>query len=526
MMIFKAIHRDHLIFLSIAALLSIGPLRAEETRSGGLPASWFSITQSNKPSSEGGPSAVDEKDLSNRLHDESSAVTSLRELLDLCGVDQSHFRLLTDGVPWQEGEDELLQKVLYHTRRLRPQDWEDWSEGEPDLQELVRDPSEPRGKVFEILGRVRSVEVHRPVEEARERFELDEYYQCHLVLDSNDQPVTVFARTIPASWTREGRIDERAAAQAVFLKVASEDPNEPMPVFAATRIAWHPNSVLGDLGMDVGLLDRIGVAEETDGGTSSDSAQSLREKHLLTSNDTEAFYQMLAAVGRAEPGQLRQVAQDALRATGQDRYSVVPLFNQPLSQRGRLVVLTGNARRVVPVRVGDIDLQRRFGFREYYEIALFTEDSQRNPLIFCVRELPRGMPTGDGPSYSENVTVAGFFFKKWGYRVASQDPESASVSRLQLAPLLIGRRPVWHPTEQTASNAWVGLLAGGLFVAALLGIWFLLWRSSQSDKRFRKRVTGARTSRGANVSLDSLNLEPEIGPDSYSTDSSLPEQSG
>ena len=60
---------------------------------------------------------------------------------------------------------------------------------------------------------------------------------------------------------------------------------------------------------------------------------------------------MLAAVGRAEPGQLLRQAEAELpqvpRRVAPDRpgrppgYSVKPLFNEPETQRGRLVELLG-----------------------------------------------------------------------------------------------------------------------------------------------------------------------------------------
>ncbi len=65
---------------------------------------------------------------------------------------------------------------------------------------------------------------------------------------------------------------------------------------------------------------------------------------------------------------------------------MVPLFNEPASQRGRLVLLSGSARDVLRVDVPDRDIQERFGIRHYYQVHLFTDDSQGNSLIICVRE--------------------------------------------------------------------------------------------------------------------------------------------
>ena len=82
--------------------------------------------------------------------------------------------------------------------------------------------------------------------------------------------------------------------------------------------------------------------------------------------ERECFYQMLAAVGRAKPGQLLREAEELLDTASDERrraddeaFSVVPLFNDVPGQRGRLVVLSGVARRVERIRVEDPDIRRR-----------------------------------------------------------------------------------------------------------------------------------------------------------------------
>jgi hypothetical protein len=444
----------------------------------------------------------------------TTAVTDLRGLLELWGVDRSHFDGLTDGVPWQEGEDELLLKVLYRLERIGIAQFEDWSKGDPEPEKLGADPDSSRGEVFHVRGRVSLVEVHRPVAEVRERFELDEYYQCRFRLGEEAQEAIVFARTIPDAWGRGEPMNERAGALAAFLKMAGDGQTGPLPVFVASRIAWYPNTLLGDLGMDVGLLDDLGPdPSEFQADTTGESGSGIGVRELrFTGRDTEPFYQMLAAVGRADPNRLLGEARKELKATGQEHFSVVPLFNEPYAQKGRLVLLSGTARRVLPVQVTSPDLARRFGFDRYFEIALFTEDSQSNPLIFCVRELPEGMPTGEGPRYGEYLTVAGFFYKTWAYRARSADAASSD-SKWQLAPLLIGPKPVWRRQQEFATSPWVGVIAGGLFVVALLGVWLALWRYSLGDKRFREQVIAKRLGSDSGSSLNELQLDSQGAPD-------------
>jgi hypothetical protein len=274
------------------------------------------------------------------------------------------------------------------------------------------------------------------------------------------------------------------------------------------NIGWHPATPLGELGMDVGLLD------------------DLTDKRHIAAEESEAFYQMLAAVGRAKPGQLHREAQAILRDAGEDYvrkdgkgFSVVPLFNRAAKQRGRLFELAGTARRVVRIRVSDPDIIARFGIDHYYEMAVYTDDSQNNPIMFCVRQLPKGMPIGDSAQFGEYVRVAGFFFKTWGYGAQRpvempEEMREHTVQR-QLAPLLIGREPVWYPTEKPADNTVANAIGGALFVLVLLGIWIALWRYSRGDKKFRE-MTIAKTlapESGEKISLDDLGIQADGTPD-------------
>lgn len=216
--------------------------------------------------------------------------------------------------------------------------------------------------------------------------------------------------------------------------------------------------------MDVGLLD------------------DLADRRPLRREERECFYQALAAAAGAEKGQLRKEAVD--------RDSVEPLFNDPAQQRGKLVMLSGTARRVLRVRVEDPDIRRRFGIDHYYEIYLYTDDSQGNPLVFCVTRLPNGMPTGTGPDYTEPVSVAGFFLKSWAYpsgRRAEPD-QGDRPPPLQLAPLLVGREAVWRgPDRQNSVPIW-GAVGGAVFVLILLAVWLWLLKTSRADRRSRRMV--------------------------------------
>jgi len=455
-------------------------------------------------------------------------ISGPRDLFDLQGIDQSHFDLLTDGTPWQEGENETLLKIMYRLHRnFQPMDVESWCLGDPRPAVLARDPDAYRGEIFRLAGRVVSLEVRRPAPEVARRFELDEYYRCEFLLGEEEHPVVLFSHTVPEAWKAQPPTDARAGAFGVFLKLVGDDPGQPVPVFVTSRVAWYAPTRLGDLGFDCGLFDDLRPREAADAeGLEGDRAGAEGPKRgdpnffRLTGRNRECFYQMLAAVGRTRPGELRAAAAERLKRAGKERFSVTPLFNEPGKQHGQLVVLSGTAREVIPVRVSDADVVARFGIDRYYQVFLFTEDSRsargvpgRNPLVFCVRELPEGMPRGKGPGFGEHVTVAGFFFNRWAYRNRRSGDAVTAREEWQLAPLLIGRDLVWHAPKKPTSNPYLGAIAGGLFVLVLFGVWLALWRYGRGDRRFHDRTIARKYAPAPGVSLDALGLDAEDAPD-------------
>jgi hypothetical protein len=445
-------------------------------------------------------------------------ISGPRDLLRRHGVDDSYFEGLADGRPVSDSETATLLKVMFWMRDFRLLDLGRWARGKLNLTQLVADPEADRGQLFLLSGRVGRVELRRPSPEAAQRLQLQEYYRCEFILDGGQQPAVIFAAKVPSQWQENKPIDERAKTFGLFLKLAGKDRRRPMPVFVARHVAWYPPTLLGSLGMDVALLDD--VVDRTGLGRS----RRVDEHEVLRAGrEREAFYAMLDAVGRAKPGQLLREADTQLKQAdeklqrtddqGNPQFSVVPLFMDAAKQRGRLVALSGRARRVVRIRVEDQDIVARFRLDHYYEISFFTDDSEGNPLVCCVRELPQGMPTGDSPDYSENIRVAGFFFKLWSYPTpkpedAPEIPRGGGVFR-QPAPLLIGLQAVWYPQRPRATSPIAGVIAGGLFLLALLGVWLALWQSGRSDKRFHDQTIAKTLSIERGVSLDEIGRSAE-----------------
>lgn len=402
----------------------------------------------------------------------SPPVLDSRELMRLGGIDAAAWARFQDGRPWSEPERETLQKILFRLSGLPAGDVEQLARPGFDLKRLANDPSAYRGEVVRLRGRIRTIRALPLPEEMARRFGLKHYYRAEVTLDGVPQAVIVYARTVPKQWQSGGSVNEPGGAYGMFVKLEGDggDETSPRPAFAAARVAVYPEDrLLGRLGMDVGLLD------------------DLADRRPLRAEERECFYQALAAAARSEPGQLRKTAARRLRQRGLTGDSVVPLFNDPRRARGELVLLSGAARRVLRVRVDEPDVQRRFGIDHYYEIYLYTGDSQGNPLVFCVTHLPEGFPTGDGPDYGESVTVAGFFLKSWAYasaRTEEESPEGERPGPLQLAPLLVGRDVVWNrETTATGRTSLGDIAVGGVLLLVLVGVWIWLLRASRVGGR-------------------------------------------
>lgn len=442
----------------------------------------------NAPSEQGrngaqptpSPKADSETKAADAPEQKGRGIQGPRDLLALFGMDESHFRRLTNGQPLAPGEEELVLKLLFRSVEFPLEDLERWAYRQVNMAELAAAPEKKWGEVYWFSGRVQKMNVQQPPPEAAQRYLMDQYYCCELLLEDSQQPVIVYVRTVPRAWLEKPPTNERAGILGFFLKTTSSDPQKPIPMFAAHRIAWYPAGLLGDLGMDVGLLDVV------------------VDRQTILPEERETFYQLLAAIRRAKPGQILQAAQKQAESQGTEVDSVLPLFKEPALQRGRLVLLRGAAREVTRVEVQDPDIRARFGIDHYYKISLFTPDSQGNPLFICVPSLPEGMPTGEGIQYVEEVKVAAFFLKSWSYRTtpppdAPPEKRSDMIVWKRQAPLLIGDRPVWYPREEANPHTLAAAAAGILFALAGIGLWWAVWRAYRSDQQFRRRFLAQTT---------------------------------
>jgi hypothetical protein len=472
-------------------------------------------------------------------------------MLSLAGWNDERLAGFTDDQPLTAAERSDLIELLWRVRSFAAESVDLWTRtSELSVKDLLDEPATHRGAMLGLAGRVVAIEQHELSPRDAARLESPAYYACRIELADGAGVATVITPQVPRDWPRGGALDEPVSASALFVKriggaaASGAAASAPAALLIAKRIAWRPTlsdsarvsagkALLGTLGMDVGLLDDV------------------QSRGKIRAAEREAFYQLLRSAGsiganqlvrsaqstlattrdrwmreleRAQDDANRALAREVIRRAEEGRYSVAPLFNQPERHAGELVMFDGVARRAVRVDVGTrpdgrgpSDVARRFGIHDYYELVVFTDDSQNYPLVFCLRALPAGFPTGG--DVDVRVRVAGFFFKDWLYTTRGTSGDDArdnedAVSRSQFAPLIIGPAPLVLQVEP-AGNEAVEWIFGGLFVLALLGIWAVAWWSARGDRQFAARARGAELSLSGGESLNDLNVPAAEEPIKY-----------
>jgi hypothetical protein len=483
----------------------------------------------------------------NKLDDSGNEQNAFQQIMTLAGWDATQLAQFDDGKPLSDAQRVEAIELLRRLRSINSADLAAWSSSDPIPKEL-EDTDVIRGRLSRLNGIVTKVTKLEPSPEDAARLEMPAYFDCEFETDEFDGPITILTARVPNDWPRDEAIDEVASTNVLFVKRLT-DENPPRTLWLAKEIAWHPRfkgqasgmsinelprdtsdpllgkSLLGTLNVDVGKFDLV------------------ESRGRIRAQERDLFYETMNAAGRVKPstfvhiaiddlpivlnewqqrvrdgksGKTNALAREVVRRADNGQYSVALLFNDPQPQIGRLFVFDGVARRAVRVEVGEVadgdgasDVAKRYAIDHYYELEVFTNDSQNYPLIFCVRELPKEFPIGG--SIDVPVRIAGFFFKNWLYstrgRGHSEEPEDAKSTgpQAQFAPLLIGRAPIVLETP-TANGRAGQYVLGGLFVLGLAGICAAAAWFARDDRRFRERTAAANYELPAGQSLNDLNL--------------------
>lgn len=438
----------------------------------------------------------------------------LRESLALLGFDAAFFDDFKSDEPLSDEEQAKLAKLLQGLPRI-PQATLNRAAGRHSGLEVGLQRSPERGQAYALrmdILRVTRAEVPQAL---REILGYESYYRCEAETASTQ--LIVVAREVPQSWKLDAPLKQQASATALFIKqlpqaegAARDESTEdgPLLLFATSRIAWHPPTLLAYLGVDYGLFDSV------------QDRTPLRER--------EIFYQMLAAAAamspeyreyqvqrllkrqlefqerlarnRDLPAPQRAAAERTLQRARAGASDVVPLFNDPESHRGEFVVLYGEALRAIEIRVEDPQIRARFHLDRYYEVDIVTPDSQNNPVVCCLAHLPPDMPLGE--SIHESVRVAGFFLKGYAFPTRRSEANAKEKRQLQVAPLVVGDTLSIIPAPKFGTPTQSLTLAAGVLVVLAVCSAFM-WHIRRTD-----RVAQAQLKLRRETLPEAISLEP------------------
>jgi hypothetical protein len=394
------------------------------------------------------------------------------------------------------------------------------------LQRWVHTGRDEPGDLAEIVGTVEQVEPVLPPGGLSDESPLPTLYRCRYDSGEGADGI-VLVPQIPEHW--QGRAVSSEPVQALGVQLGTTAEGERLLV--ADRLAWFPQAgvppgwlLLARQGMDVSLLDEV------------------RHRQPFVKPDVsregEAFYQCLAALSNVDPQELARLTLENVAAvseafretipTDQQRVaelrrqssavedplqrealqqqlaaarrelalaeavekqgqqglsSVAPMFLQPEDQVGEFVRIEGIARRAVRIAVMDSD-SRPPGLDAYYELEVFTPDSQNLPVVCCVAQLPAEFSLGD--VIREPVRVDGVFFKSWRYRSRKNLADAGQTDRPQqlYTPVVVGGEPHVLPAPAGVDSRW-GIWGGIAFLAALAAIWIAMLGVAERDRQRR-----------------------------------------
>lgn len=263
-------------------------------------------------------------------------------------------------------------------------------------------------------------------------------------------------------------LDQRAGAVALLLSEGGLHELERGPALAvSTRLSWWPETPLGRLGMDYGLLG------------------SVRDGHPLEAEEADTFYSVLAACRNAP----ESVVQPKV-----DETNIVPLLDPAANwfgeHRGDPVFVSGTARRIVRVPVKEPRWQEILGCDHYWEVFLFVPTplikvaghlQESFPVVCCCLEIPAEIPRGE--RVNESIAISGFGFKRYRYETRRAATVSSGGSP-QESPLILARTLRWlpagNPLGMPAWGKWLPAVAALITTCALL--WAFLRAGQQRSK--------------------------------------------
>ncbi len=413
-----------------------------------------------------------------------------------------------------ESQWQLCQQLLFRLRQFPANQLEEWA--------AVQEAKPSRGSLVSVRGELVSFRKLDNSSQLSDASAPEQMYLCKYEVNSSHTFGYVLAPQVPSRWDDNTGAGEPVQFVGLTLGHMADSSDEPL--LLTNRLEWYPNRdvpagllLLAQQGMDVSLLDEVrhrqpfvkaSVSREGDAFYAclaalanvgphkmaelasqriGEVASQWKNEAARSRGELETLRQQLKQAGQSEN---RRELEEAVTSTkrrlaiaaaverqaSRQVSSVAPLFLQPEKVTGQLVRIEGLARRAVRTAAENLEA------KEYYELEVFTSDSQNRPVVCCVSRLPVGFPTGD--EIRENVRVDGIFFKSWRYRTRKNLESDGQTARQQqlYTPVVIGAEPVWLTTSSQYSSGWA--IVGGVGVLLAFGIfWMQVLRSSRRTHR-------------------------------------------
>ena len=401
-------------------------------------------------------------------------LTKLNERELLNDVTEEELLSVQDHLPLNQENQHLFAKLLFRVPQFGLDNLNRLANEHADigLDKLEIESGFHRFKVLRIRGKVRQWEARKLVPEVGELFDLSIYYKVKIQTEDH-RNVIVFCRDIPSAWKGSQDLNEDGSLEGLFLNMTLSREKTPIFNFIAERIHWSPRSksdlvtqtgpaLLGSAGFDLGLLDGL----------------QTRNKKRLDKNDTETFYQMLAAAklvarSRNEPNWQEEVPQ----------FNLIDTLRAPHEYHGAIRVIRVQIRNVTRVQVEEDYIKNRIGIDQYFQLDGFVkfdssvtykaEDGKEGavfkdkyPVSICINDLPEGWSAGSDQRYDATFPV--FFFKVWAYPSGYQN--KFSDESLQQSPLFIALNPIKFEKVQASVN-WMAIGLAAVLGIGLLSIW-------------------------------------------------------
>jgi hypothetical protein len=414
---------------------------------------------------------------------------SALEILSKFDIGPSQFEGFFSGQPVTPAEEDVLSKILFRWKDLGRENVEAWRKKGVTWDQLIAAAADHRGEIYHFRGRVTHVAKVTLAPAVAERLEFEHFYLASIKIADSPSVASVYARYVPTAWKIDAEIDEPVSVDGMFLKVGDATADTPPLVFAAERVAWHPDKphpeahvgpdqvALAQAGVDWGLYEVV-KAENGRG---------------IGGPDREPFYQTLA-VFAGEKGK-------GLPAP-KTKIDIPLLLQKSETLLGSRQRLSGIAGRITKVSVGADDIQKRFGLSHYYEIdvsvpldkpmkvAKNPKDkdallyANTFPVVLVVPRLPANLQEGENLHHV--IEADGTFYKLWTY----QSSYAAQKNMRQAAPLLMAA-DVTLVQRGDPMSAFGGMVVTSAMVLAGGTFFIIYWWFRLSDRKAKVSSPGA-----------------------------------